>query len=204
VVDVKSTALYNELIVKQGLGDVLWWKTGHSYIKAKVLDENALAGFERSGHFFFNPPYGRGYDDANLSALLFCNFLSDQDASVQDILRELPKTYQSPNMQPRCDDTEKYKVVERFTKTYQELHNNKAEINGHQIVDIMTVNGIRVRFDDESWFLVRASSNVPALVVLGETFTTQQRLTEMMKEVVERLKTYPEIGAFDQLMDFGI
>jgi phosphomannomutase/phosphoglucomutase len=203
VIDVKSTALFNKIIVDKGMGEVIHWKTGHSYIKEKVLDEQATAGFERSGHFFFNQPLGRGYDDANLSALMLCNFLSYQDIPISEILGGLPKTYQSPNMQPRCADTEKYKVVERVQDAYKELFESNTPVNGLKINDVMTVNGVRVRFEDESWFLVRASSNVPALVVLGETFTSQERLAQMMKEVVDRLKTYPEIGEFDQLMDFS-
>jgi phosphomannomutase/phosphoglucomutase len=105
-------------------------------------------------------------------------------------------------MQPRCPDTIKYQIVEQLQSTYQEIFEKKTPIKGHQIVDIITVNGIRVTFDDESWFLVRASSNLPVLVVLGESFSTKSRLSSMMKEVVDRLKTNKEVGEFDQIMDF--
>ncbi|MDZ7289884.1 MAG: phosphomannomutase/phosphoglucomutase [candidate division KSB1 bacterium] len=203
VVDVKSTALFDTLIIKKGLGKVIYWKTGHSYIKEKVLDDKALAGFERSGHFFFNTPIGRGYDDANKAALMLCELISARGQSLDEILTQLPKTYQSPNMQPRCPDTVKYKIVEQLQSAYQEAFEKKMPIKDHQILDIITVNGIRVVFDDGSWFLVRASSNVPALVVLGESFSTKKRLSTMMKEVVDRLRTYKEVGEFDQMMDFN-
>ncbi len=203
VVDVKSTALFDNLITKKGLGKVIYWKTGHSYIKEKVLDDKALAGFERSGHFFFNTPIGRGYDDANKAALMLCELISARGQSLDEILNELPKTFQSPNMQPRCPDTVKYNIVEQLQAAYQEVFEKKMPIKGHQIVDIITVNGIRVTFDDESWFLVRASSNLPVLVVLGESFSTKRRLSSMMKEVVDRLRTYKEVGEFDQIMDFN-
>ena len=202
VVDVKSTALFDNLITKKELGKVIYWKTGHSYIKQKVLDEHALAGFERSGHFFLNKPIGRGYDDANKAALMLCELLSVKGRSLKEILNELPKTYQSPNMQPHCSDTSKYKIVEKIKEEYIDAFKNNVAIQDHKIKDIITVNGIRVVFNDGSWFLVRASSNVPALVVLGESFTTQNRLSEMMKEVIQRFENYPEIGEFDQKMEF--
>jgi phosphomannomutase/phosphoglucomutase len=106
-------------------------------------------------------------------------------------------------MQPQCPDTLKYEIVEKLKIEYETAFKNKTPIEGNQIVDIITVNGIRVVFDDESWFLVRASSNVPALVVLGESFSSKRRLSTMMKEVVGRLKTYKEVGEFDQIMDFN-
>ena len=68
------------------------------------------------------------------------------------------------------------------------------------IEKLITINGIRVQFQDDSWFLVRASSNTPTLVILGESFGSRRRLYEMMDEVFARLKGFPEVGDFDQLM----
>ena len=64
VVDVKSTGLFvtDPVLKKQG-AKTDYWKTGHSYMKRRTHELNALAGFEKSGHFFFNPPFGHGYDD---------------------------------------------------------------------------------------------------------------------------------------------
>src|SRR5260370_4110737 len=69
VVDVKSTGLFatDEVLKKNGAKTV-YWKTGHSYIKRKTAELGALAGFEKSGHFFFNAPIGRGYDDGLVAA----------------------------------------------------------------------------------------------------------------------------------------
>lgn len=202
VVDVKCTALFDKLISNKNLGRVTYWKTGHSYIKEKVLNDAALAGFERSGHFFFNTPLGRGYDDANKAALMLCEYLANEDRSLKEILEDLPKTYQSPNMQPDCADTAKYNVVDEIHQVYHSAFKTKTPIEGHKIIKLIDVNGVRVVFDDESWFLVRASSNVPALVVLGESFSSKERLSKMMKEVVTRLRSHPEVGEFDQVMDF--
>ena len=76
VVDVKSTGLFlTDPVLKANGVKVDYWKTGHSYIKRRVNELGALAGFEKSGHFFFNAPYGRGYDDGMIFALAICDML---------------------------------------------------------------------------------------------------------------------------------
>ena len=104
VVDVKSTGLYaKDKILLQNNCETIYWKTGHSHIKRKVNSENALAGFEKSGHFFFNKPLGLGYDDALLSAIQVCKLLDkNSPKKISDLLDEIPKTYQSPTMAPYC------------------------------------------------------------------------------------------------------
>ena len=99
----------------------LYWKTGHSHIKRKVHEEKALAGFEKSGHFFFNHPLGYGYDDGINSAIQVCHLLSDHKKKMNEILGELPKTYQSPTMAPFCKDEQKYKVVEDLIIQIKEI-----------------------------------------------------------------------------------
>ena len=76
VVDVKSTGLFvtDPVLQKQG-AKTAYWKTGHSYMQRRTNEMGALAGFEKSGHFFFNKPYGRGYDDGLVSALAICDML---------------------------------------------------------------------------------------------------------------------------------
>ena len=112
VVDVKSTGLYeNDNVLLENGCKTIYWKTGHSHIKRKVNEIKALAGFEKSGHFFFNEPYGLGYDDGINSAVQVCNLLSEKNKKMSDIINELPKTYQSPTMSPFCKDEEKYEIV---------------------------------------------------------------------------------------------
>jgi phosphomannomutase/phosphoglucomutase len=199
VIDVKSTYLFEKMVKPLG-GDVIWEKTGHSYIKAAVRREGATAGFERSGHMFFSSPWGRGYDDGTLAGLLFAAMLSEQDKPLSELLAELPRSYQTPNMQPHVDDTVKYDVVAKLQAQYEEEHRLGGKLAGVAIDRLMTINGIRVQFADDSWCLVRASSNTPTLVVLGESFTTRRRLYEMMDEVFARLKSFPQVGEFDQMM----
>jgi phosphomannomutase/phosphoglucomutase len=199
VIDVKSTYLFEKLVKPLG-AKVIWEKTGHSYIKAAVRREKATAGFERSGHMFFTPPWGRAYDDGTLAGLLFAAMLSQGDKPLSGLLEELPKTYQTPNMQPHVDDTVKYQVVSRLQEQYEQDYQQGKKLAGVAIDRLITINGIRVQFVDDSWCLVRASSNTPTLVVLGESFTTRKRLYEMMDEVFARLRSFPEVGKFDQMM----
>jgi phosphomannomutase/phosphoglucomutase len=199
VIDVKSTYLFEKMVKPLG-ADVIWEKTGHSYIKAAVRREKATAGFERSGHMFFSPPWGRGYDDGTLAGLLFAAMLSEQDKPLSELLAELPRSYQTPNMQPHVDDAIKYEIVAKLQVQYEQEHKSGQKLAGVGIDRLITINGIRVQFEDDSWCLVRASSNTPTLVVLGESFSSRKRLYEMMDEVFARLKTFPEVGEFDQLM----
>jgi len=108
VVDVKSTGLYkkDKILLKNNC-ETIYWKTGHSHIKKKVNTEKALAGFEKSGHFFFNQPLGYGYDDGINSAIHVCHLLDNQSKRMTAIINELPNTYQSPTMAPFCRDEEK-------------------------------------------------------------------------------------------------
>ncbi len=79
VVDVKSTGLFaSDPVLKANGARTDYWKTGHSYIKRRVAELGAIAGFEKSGHFFFNPPLGRGYDDGLITAMSICEMLDRQ------------------------------------------------------------------------------------------------------------------------------
>ena len=105
VVDVKSTGLYSkDKVLNDNQCKTIYWKTGHSHIKRKVNIEKALAGFEKSGHFFFNQPLGYGYDDGINSAIQVCHLLNDQNKKMSELMKELPNTFQTPTMAPFCKD----------------------------------------------------------------------------------------------------
>ena len=115
VVDVKSTGLYvtDPVLQKNGV-KADYWKTGHSYMKRRTHELGALAGFEKSGHYFFNKPFGRGYDDGLVSALAICDMLDRNPGKKMSELKDaLPKTWGSPTMSPHCDDEKKYGIVEQ-------------------------------------------------------------------------------------------
>ena len=147
VVDVKSTGLYaNDVILNKNKCETIYWKTGHSHIKRKVHNEKALAGFEKSGHFFFNQPLGYGYDDGINSAIQVCHLLDNQDKRMSEIIKDLPQTFQSPTMAPFCKDEEKYQVVEGLVDQIEKIKKEKIKIDGQEIKEILTVNGIRFSF----------------------------------------------------------
>jgi len=199
IVDVKSTGLFlTDKILSKNNCKTLYWKTGHSHIKRKVNTENALAGFEKSGHFFFNEPLGFGYDDGINSAIQVCHLLNNQNKKMSEIIRELPKTFQTPTMAPFCKDDEKYIVVEDLVKEISQIKHDKIKIDDQEIKDILTVNGVRFSFEDGSWGLIRASSNKPSLVVVTESPTSDIRKKKIFDFIDNLLNKTGKIGAYDQ------
>ena len=199
IVDVKSTGLFaSDKVLTKNKCKTIYWKTGHSHIKRKVNTEKALAGFEKSGHFFFNQPLGYGYDDGINSAIQVCHLLVNQNRKMSDIIKELPITYQTPTMAPFCKDEEKYKVVEIIVKEVQDLKQKNTKIDGQSITDILTVNGVRFSLEDGSWGLIRASSNKPSLVIVTESTTSDNRKKKIFEFIDTLLQKTGKIGEYDQ------
>ena len=200
VVDVKSTGLFatDPVLQKNGV-KADYWKTGHSYMKRRVNESGALVGFEKSGHFFFNKPFGRGYDDGLVSAIAICDMLDrNPDKSMSDLKNALPKTWSSPTMSPHCDDEKKYGIVDAVVKHFEKAKAEGGQVAGQPIRDLVTVNGVRVTVEDGTWGLVRASSNKPELVVVVESPASEARMHEMFKAVDSVLRTHPEVGEYNQ------
>jgi phosphomannomutase/phosphoglucomutase len=199
VVDVKSTGLYSkDKVLLKNQCKTIYWKTGHSHIKRKVNLENALAGFEKSGHFFFNQPLGFGYDDGINSAIQVCHLLVNQNKKMSEIINELPKTYQTPTMAPYCKDEEKYKVVDDMVKKIQQLKSENTKIENQLISEVLTVNGIRFSLEDGSWGLIRASSNKPSLVIVTESPTSDTIKKSIFNFIDDLLQKTGKIGEYDQ------
>ena len=199
IVDVKSTGLYTkDKVLLENNCKTIYWKTGHSHIKRKVNLEKALAGFEKSGHFFFNQPLGYGYDDGINSAIQICHLLTNHNKKMSEIINELPKTFQSPTMAPFCKDEEKYKVVEEMVKKVEDLKKQNIKIDNQSITEILKVNGIRFSLTDGSWGLIRASSNKPSLVVVTESPTSNERKKNIFDFIDKLLKETGKIGEYDQ------
>ena len=199
VVDVKSTGLYSKdkVLLENGC-ETIYWKTGHSHIKRKVNTEKALAGFEKSGHFFFNQPLGYGYDDGINSAIHICHLLDNQNKKMSEIINELPNTYQTPTMAPFCKDEEKYQVVEDLVKQVEEIKKNQTKIDEQIITEVLTVNGVRFSFEDGSWGLIRASSNKPSLVIVTESPTSDIRKKKIFDFIDNLLQKTGKVGEYDQ------
>jgi phosphomannomutase/phosphoglucomutase len=200
VVDVKSTGLYEVDPVLKANGVVTdYWKTGHSYIKRYSHETGALVGFEKSGHFFFNPPLGRGYDDGLVAALAVLDMLDrNPGKSLAELKNELPRTWQSPTMSPHCDDELKYQVVDRMVAHFQKVADNGGMLAGQKVRELITVNGVRIVLEDGTWGLVRASSNKPELVVVVESPTSEANMRAIFGEIDGELAKQPEVGAYNQ------
>jgi phosphomannomutase/phosphoglucomutase len=200
VVDVKSTGLFAiDPVLKQHGAKTDYFKTGHSYIKRRSKELKALAGFEKSGHFFLQPPIGRGYDDGLVAARAVLEMLDrNTDKTMADLRRALPLSFQSPTMSPACDDELKYDVVDRVVASFEARKADGASVAGRPIADINTVNGVRFTLEGGAWGLVRASSNTPNLVVVVESPDSHDDVVAIFREIEACLADYPEVGTFDQ------
>lgn len=200
VVDVKSTGLYAiDPVLERNGAKTDYWKTGHSYIKRRSHELGALAGFEKSGHFFLRPPIGRGYDDGLVAARVILEMLDRAgDQTMADLRRALPVSHGSPTMSPSCPDEVKYDVVDRIVAAFEAKKKAGTPVAGRAIADINTVNGVRFTLADGAWGLVRASSNTPNLVVVVESPSSEEDVKKVFAEIEAELDKHPEVGEFDQ------
>ncbi len=202
VADVKSTGLFasDPALQKNGV-KADYWKTGHSHMKRRVKEIGALAGFEKSGHYFLSEPVGRGYDCGLRVAVEICKLLDENpDKSMADLRRDLPVTYSSPTMSPYCADDEKYDVLDRIVEKIQVHAADGKLIAGRSIAQVVTVNGARIILDNGAWGLVRASSNTPNLVVVCESPESAAELKAVFNDLDGIIRTEPSVGAYDQTL----
>jgi len=202
VADVKSTGLFaSDPELKKNGVTADYWKTGHSHMKRRVKDIGALAGFEKSGHYFLAEPIGRGYDCGMRVAVEICKLMDrNPHKSMSDLRKALPKTYSSPTMSPYCADLEKYDVLDRIVAKLQKRADEGGTLAGRTISQIVTVNGARVILDNGGWGLVRASSNTPNLVVVVESPESDAELRAIFADLDAIIRTEPEVGDYDQTL----
>jgi phosphomannomutase / phosphoglucomutase len=200
VVDVKSTGLFASDPVLQSRGaSVDYFKTGHSYIKRRTRELDAVAGFEKSGHFFFRKPFGHGYDDGFATAIAICRMLDRApDKTLADLYQDLPTSYTSPTMSPHCADEEKYGVVDRLTERITGMHAKGEAFAGQAITSINTVNGVRFALASGGWGLVRASSNKPELVVVCESMSSPDETKVIFRAIRALLGNEKSVKDFNQ------
>lgn len=199
VVDVKSTGLYaTDPILAQHGCKVIYWKTGHSYIKRKSAELGALAGFKKSGHFFMNGELGYGYD-CGLTAAAAILAMLDRNPGVKlsDMRKALPVAFTSLTMSPHCGDEVKYGVVADVVKEYEDLFAAGGSILGRKITEVITVNGVRVHLEDGSWVLVRASSNKPEVVVVVESTQSEDDMRALFRQEVKP-RLGDRVGKYNQ------
>lgn len=182
VFDVKCTEALPEDIKAHG-GIPVMWKTGHSYIKAKAKEVKAHLAGERSGHIYFLKEHYE-FDDALFAGLKLLAYISRTQQSISQIMARLPRYVTSPVWHAPCDDAKKYGVVDRLVAEF------KREYGNDKVIDI---NGARV-YVENGWGLVRASSNVPALVLVFEA-KTEEGLKKIEQIFRGKLARFPEVGS---------
>ncbi|MCF6445439.1 phosphomannomutase/phosphoglucomutase [Nereida sp. MMG025] len=200
VADVKSTGLFasDPELIKRGVR-VDYWKTGHSHMKRRVKEIGALAGFEKSGHYFLAEPIGRGYDCGMRVAVEICKLMDrNPDMKMSDLRRALPQTWATPTMSPYCPDTQKYAVLERLVAKLVDMHNAGHSFANRKIAKIVTVNGARVILDNGAWGLIRASSNTPNLVVVCESPESEAEMRAIFAQLDQIIRSEPSVGDYDQ------
>jgi len=178
IFDVKVSEALPEDIAAHG-GIPIMWKTGHSYIKEKLHEEKAHLAGEMSGHVFFVDNY-YGFDDANFAALKMLEYVSAQSEPLSAVIEKTPYYVATPAYHAHVDDHVKYDIVQKLTDEFKK--------EGHRVVDI---NGARV-YMHGGWGLVRASSNLPALVIRFEA-KTKEDMDQIEKIFREKLSRFPEV-----------
>lgn len=176
VFDVKVSEALPEDIKAHG-GVPIMWKTGHSYIKSKLAQEQAAMAGEMSGHVFFVEDF-YGFDDGIFASLKLLEYLCTQNKPLSQVIANTPYYVSTPTIQVKTTDEDKYKIVEQLT---QEFKNE-----GYRVVDI---NGARV-YTNGGWGLVRASSNTPTLVLRFEAKTEAglEKLKSLFKQKLDRFE----------------
>ncbi|MFH1754380.1 MAG: phosphomannomutase/phosphoglucomutase, partial [Candidatus Latescibacterota bacterium] len=179
IFDVKCSQALEEDIEAHG-GKPIMWKTGHSHIKAKLHEVKGLLAGEMSGHIFYVDNF-YGFDDGVYAGLRFAEYVSGQKETLSEIIEKTPYYISTPTIHVDCPDTEKYRIVDELTAALKK-----------EFPKIIDINGARVMFDD-GWGLVRASSNMPQLVLRFEA-KTEKRLGEIKALFRKYMDVHPEIG----------
>lgn len=200
VADVKSTGLYaTDPVLAENGATTDYWKTGHSHMKRRVKEIGALAGFEKSGHYFLAEPVGRGYDCGMRVAVEVCKLMDrNRDKSLSDLKDALQVAYTSPTLSPYCADTQKYDVLAKIVADLEAHADAGGTLGGKGISEIITVNGARAQLEGGGFALVRASSNTPNLVVVTESAESADHMKAIFEDLDAIIHRQPEVGEYDQ------
>jgi phosphomannomutase/phosphoglucomutase len=154
IFDIKSTTNLATVIRELG-GEPLMWKTGHSFIKAKMKETGAELAGEMSGHIFFKERWF-GFDDGLYSAARMLEIVSQHDEASSAIFERLPDSINTPELQVNFSEGEHYKFMEKFIAQ-----------SSFEDAEMITIDGIRVNYAN-GWGLVRPSNTTPCLVLRFE------------------------------------
>lgn len=173
IIEVKcSQALVDE--VERLGGKPVFWKSGHSLIKAKMKEIHALFAGEVSGHMFFADEYF-GFDDSFYAAGRLMRILSNSEEKLSDMVARIPKYFSTAETRFSCPDDTKFQVVERVKESALRDY------------DAITVDGVRILYPN-GWGLLRASNTQPVLVARVEGRTEEDFVRyreDMQRRIVE-------------------
>ena len=179
IADVKSSKTFAEEITRMG-GKPVIWKTGHSFIKQKMLETGSPLGGEMSGHICFADKY-YGFDDALYAAIRLLDIVAHrQTETLRDRIRRIPKTYATPEIKIPCPDSEKFGIVDQIVK--------KVRKSG---LFCDETDGVKVVYPSSGWGLLRASNTSPCLICRCEADTPEE-LKEIKFKLFQQIKeVYP-------------
>jgi len=168
-----SQRLYDDIV--QNGGQAIMWKAGHSLLKAKMKETQALLAGEMSGHMFFKERYF-GYDDAIYASLRLLEILANAEEPLSSLLADLPPSVSTPEIRVDCPDERKFIIAAKATEYFRRHY------------DVIDVDGVRVRFPG-GWGLIRASNTQPALVLRFEA-QSESQLKEYRSLVEQKLREF--------------
>ena len=172
IYDVKCSRTLDTEIRKAG-GKPTMWKTGHSFIKAKLRETGALLAGEMSGHIFFKERW-YGFDDGLYTGARLLELLSRDPRPTQEIFASLPNTLNTPELNLKLSEGEHFALIQELV---ERAHFPDAKLT--------TIDGLRADFSD-GFGLVRASNTTPVLVFRFEADNQQalDRIQVSFRELV--------------------
>lgn len=188
VFDIKTSKVIIDDLVLHGAEPVMS-KTGHSFIENKMKEIGAPLAGEVSGHLFFGENY-YGFDDALLAAGKIVQIISEETHPLSQMFNTLPQTFSTPELKLHCPDDKKFTIVKALVDHFTSLF------------DCITIDGVRVNFDANSWGAVRASNTSPNLTLRFES-QTPERLKEIQQLMLTELAKHPEINTSKLVESIG-
>ena len=155
---------------------------GHSLIKKKMQETNALLAGEMSGHVCFADEY-YGFDDAIYAACRILRIVASSEMKISEMLADVPKTASTPEIRVDCPDDRKFEIVRELTESFREHY------------DVIDIDGVRINFEN-GWALIRASNTQPVLVLRFEANTADQmdEIVSIIRSAMSRYEPVVTLG----------
>ncbi len=181
IYDVKVCQNLIDDIERNG-GESIMSRVGHSFIENRLRQEKATFAGEKSGHLYFGKKFFDyyGFDDAIFAAAKIVEILSHKEQTFSEIFADMPSRPNIPELKIPCPDDKKAEIIEKVTAHFTPLYS------------CITLDGVRIQFDDGAWILIRYSSTSPSLTIHAEA-PTEERLEEIKEMGMEQLRQFPEL-----------